>query len=215
MSCPFSTRFFLIVILGFWRCDSYAQKLPLIQIDITATNAFKGTYLFMSIYNFGDSTKIVYKTKDSLDNKGLKSDTQYMALQGFSGKFLEAQKNEDSVLKIMRKFVEISQRHTYYSKDSIFFNNHDNASYTKLLNKVINTNTSTLESLPSKNTNIILDGTHFVFVIKAPNQNRRVFADSPTQKSYPILYDLLHQTTELYRKRKNNTFLTTAKTDGY
>jgi hypothetical protein len=215
MSYRFSIRLFLTAILGLWFYNSFAQKAPRVEITITATNAFRGTYLFISIYGYEDVTKIVYKVKDSLDNKELESDTQYTALQKYRKGVIDTEKSNDPALTLMKRFAEISERHTHYTKDSILFNTQANTSYIKLLNKVINTNTSALESVSSKNTRIILDGTHFVFIIKALNQNRRVFADSPTQKSYPILYALLHQTIELYRNKKNNTFLTTARTGGY
>src|ERR1700761_6174607 len=134
MPYPFMIRIFLTAFLGFWFCNAFAQKLLYVQIDITATNAFKGSYLFISIYNYSDSTKITYKIKDSIDNKGLKEDTQYMALQNYKGKFVQTKENEDTVLKIMREFVAIGEKHTHYSKDSISFNNYAATPYIRLLN---------------------------------------------------------------------------------
>ena len=215
MYYPFSIRLFLTVILGFWLFDGYAQKLPLIQIDITATNAFKGTYLFISICSYEDVTKIVYKVKDSLDNKGLKSDTQYMTLEKYRKEVIDTERNVDPALKLMQKFAEISKKHTHYSMDSVLVSTKSTPLYTKLLNKVANISTDSLENSKANIDRVVLDGTHFDFHIKRLNQQRVVRAHSPTQKSHPILYDLLHQTMELYRNKKNNTFLTKARTDGY
>ena len=146
MYYPFSIRLFLTVILGFWLFDGYAQKLPLIQIDITATNAFKGTYLFISICSYEDVTKIVYKVKDSLDNKGLKSDTQYMTLEKYRKEVIDTERNVDPALKLMQKFAEISKKHTHYSMDSVLVSTKSTPLYTKLLNKVANISTDSLEN---------------------------------------------------------------------
>jgi hypothetical protein len=186
-----------------------------LKIDIRASGSFEGTNLLISIHRHTDSIKIIYKLRDSVNYKGLFKNKRYNDLKKFSTWPLNVRTRIDSIQKINLELYNLSQQYTYYSKDSLLISIHSDTIYTKLLDEVSTTGSDSLENKKINKDRAVLDGTYFIFNIKIGNTERNVHAHSPDQISHPILYQLLHQTLEIYRRTKVNSFLSRGRTDYY
>jgi len=122
---------------------------------------------------------------------------------------------KDSMRVIGHELDSINKKYTYYSTDSLLISTLFNPLYTKLLSEVVLTNTDSLENKKKNAERVVLDGVQFFFDIKIGDAEHTAQAQSPNQDSHPILYQLLEQTLDIYRKMKVNMFLSRGRTDYY
>lgn len=193
--------------------NSLGRVVNDLKIDIRASTASmngNGNYE-INIDKRADFIKIVYKLTNRVNYKGLLENKRYQEIKKYRTYPLNTTTRKDSLAKINAEFSSLFESYTSYDKDSLIVNAHLEPQYTQLLYDINKTNTDSLEN---KNWHV-LDGTAFSFKITNGRSTRMIFADSPTAKSNPMLYQLLTQTLELYRSIKMNTFLNTDKTEGY
>ncbi|MDB5135912.1 MAG: hypothetical protein JWP37_2515, partial [Mucilaginibacter sp.] len=177
------------------------------RINIGASNAFKGTIFLMNIYKRADSIKVIYKLKDSVNYKGLFSNKRYNDLRKYTIAPLNVTANFDTVHNAFMESSAITEKYTYYSKDSIMLNIRTYPSYTNLLEKIVKTSRDELENTKANKDRVVMDGTHYGFDIIFKSGEKVVQAHSPDPKSHPLLYRLLQTTFNVYRDRKHNEFL--------
>jgi hypothetical protein len=185
-----------------------------LKINITANGSGIPNLMQTNICKNAGIIKIVYKLKDSINNKELQENSRYAVLQEKLPKVLN-KANRDSILKIARELDSITDKYTSYDTDSLTLNANNNIRYSKLLHTVGVTGNTSLEYNVYNKNRIVLDGIMFEFKIQAGHVTRTVYARSPDPKSNPILYKLLSQTLEIYRKTKANNFLSRSRTGGY
>jgi hypothetical protein len=185
------------------------------KIDITASDTFEGTNLLINIRKRADSIKIIYKLRDSINYKGMFKDKRYNELSKYMAYPLNIKTGRDSMRMIDHELDSINEKYTHYSIDSLLISTHFMPLYTKLLDEVVLTNTDSLENKKKNVDRHVMDGVDFYFDIKIGDAERTLQAQSPNQDSHPILYQLLEQTLDVYRKTKVNMFLSRGRTDHY
>ena len=171
--------------------------------------------MLINIYRHIDSVKVVYKLRDSVNYKSMFKDKRYNELKKYAEYPLNIKTSLDSMKEIYRKLDSIDYKYTFYSEDSLLITSTLKPLYTKLLDDVVGTSSDSLENKEANKARIVFDGTIFEFKIKNRNTERIVNAQQPNPKSHPILYQLLKQTLELYRRTKINAFLSFSRTDNY
>jgi hypothetical protein len=201
-------------VLFLYRHTNTQPDNTYFKINITANGSGIPNLMQISICKNAGTIKTVYKLKDSINNKELRENRRYAVLHEELPKVLN-KANRDSILKILRQLDSITNKYTIYDTDSLTLNANNNTSYSKLLNMVSVTGDVSLENNVYNKGRIVLDGTMFEFKIQTGHATRTVYAHSPDPKSNPILYKLLSQTLEIYRKTKANNFLSLSRTGGY
>jgi hypothetical protein len=207
----------LLLILFFaFSLSSHAQTANGdLSIAITATSSFYGTNMRIIISKYAGSIKVVYKLKDSVNYRGLLKNERYKSLEKITRADYNVNTNLDTIRKANKEEQDITEKYTYYNKDSVIVGVNKDTSYTSLLNKISNTTTDSLENKEANKNRIVFDGTFFEFNIKSGKDDRTLEVHSPSPQSHPILYKLLTQTIDLYRRIKVNEFLSKNRTDGY
>lgn len=154
--------------------------------------------------------QIKYMLKDSV-SKSINNDEFYKST---IERFLNANLKFEDQVTLMEKMDSISQRHTYYTTDSITVNPGKDAEYLQLFNTFLSSSAESTEQ-DKKSVRIVLDGLPMVFTLSEGNLSRKVYATSPSQDSNPLMYKFISETMKLYRENKPEGILSKGRTRGY
>lgn len=206
----------LLLLLMCYSKVLYSQSnAEHISIVMGGSSAFKGALFTVRIDASRDSIKVVYKLNRSVDYKAVSNDSVYKKWLKYTIAPLNVTASQDTVMKALAKCAGVIGKYTSYDKDSLLLDAKTNIAYATLLNRIVATPSDTLENVANHPPRIVHDGTHYGFTIFDGKTSRNLWATSPTQKTFPILYELLDETMEVYRDNKHNTFLDKTKTGGF
>lgn len=204
---------YLLLIMFFSLCitELYARPVLPKQKDTAsiaiATTTGSGSKFLVQIHKDGQAIKIVYTLFDSIRYSRLKNDTAFIRLSNLSKQ--DPQQGDKYFIK---KYLKIINSYRDSKKDSIYADTKTDTAYGQLIDQVI---LADQNELNQKKARIILDGMSYLFTISTISGIKEVSAHSPIATSHPLLYKLLTQTFEVYRHKKNNSFLDKQQTNGY
>jgi hypothetical protein len=163
-----------------------------------------GQELQMTITRTPQLVKVRYAHLDSICHKQLKKDpdnlTPELLQQGLPDR------------KRMERYSKAVEKYKVFTQDSIQLIVKRAQPFVQLLDSVYEANAETLE----QKKRLILDGTSvYLFIQSAGEERREIYAHSPQADSHPLLYRLLHESLQLYRKEHPDSFLTSRATSGY
>lgn len=202
--------YFLLVIISF-SLVTLGQNKDISKIFIRATTEVAGREYFIYILTGNDSTKVIFKLKERVLQSQLEADTNTNVYTQMIKSVRNFTPDNDTVRTYLHKLDSLYTAYTLYSNDSIIVANSKDEDYINLIQEVLISPSEVLEN----KSHFVLDGTTMTFMLTKSNVTRTVYAHSPTPTSNPLLYRLITETTELYRRNKGNNFLTKSRTSGY
>jgi len=187
----------------------FAQTKREIKIS-GVTTVFRNSF-YLNIKELDNKIKVSYKIRDSL-SPNLRYDKDYIALNEKPNSYIYEETTGTLSEKYLDSLVEIMNRHYFYTCDSLEFSKAKNKAYFKLINESI---ASSKKGLPLKRRSVI-DGTLINFIVAEEGKhNRRMQIESPDKEYMPLIADLITETFDLFRKGKNDKYLTQRRTSGY
>jgi hypothetical protein len=199
--------FFLCLASSFGQNNNNVSR-----ISLRATTSVSGGEYFIDILGKGDSFKIIYKFKDSLSRK-LEKDTAFIQARNLLLTFKNPKPSNDTVVSLLLKLDSLNQAYTSYSIDSIKLSYDEAPSYVALIKSVLASSAEALENHNRKR--VFVDGTEMKFTLTNNAATKVVYVHSPSNESNPLLYSLISETLDVYRKRKGDNFMTKQRTSGY
>jgi hypothetical protein len=163
-----------------------------------------GQELQLTITRTPKFVKVRYAHLDSVREKQLRQDpdnlTPELLRQGLPDR------------ERMERYTRAVERYKVFTQDSIQLAVKRAQPVVQLLDSVYEASDETLE----QKKRLILDGTSVYLFIQSPGTKRReIYAHSPQAHSHPLLYRLLHESLQVYRKEHPDSFLTLRATSGY
>ena len=168
----------------------------------------------INIYRSGQDIKIIYKLNDSVSSL-INSDT---IIENYRKIIRDTANhpNKNGVVKnAVAKIEELSEPYTFYSVDSIAFSINEKIEFSSLLDSIFNCPKEGLEKRTINKNRIALDGMKFRFIINNSHEQKVIYIHNPDATSSPMLWQLVHESLDVYRNTKRNNFLTVKRTYGY
>jgi hypothetical protein len=103
----------------------------------------------------------------------------------------------------------IFEKYSIYTQDSLVFSKSGNSEYSKLIDEIL-----VIKKEENRN-RIVLDGTSIRFDINNNNSYHKIEVHSPDKKYNPVLAKFITETFDLFRKGKNDKYLTAKRTSSY
>lgn len=204
-------KIFVVVTLLFYQLTIFAQPSNNSRILLRATTSVAGGEYFIDILSNDDSTKVIFKLKKGMKQSEFEADTNTIRIR----QILKSVKNvvpyNDTIKIFSLKLDSIFIAYTNYDYDSLTISNSKYEYYDKLIQEVLNSPTEILEN----RNHVVLDGITMSFQLTKKDITRTIYARSPKLASNPVLYNLITETTDLYRRSKKNDFLNKNRTSGY
>ncbi|RYD76836.1 MAG: hypothetical protein EOP55_10595 [Sphingobacteriales bacterium] len=180
------------------------------KIRIKGVNPESLNVFYLSIVQGRNVVKVFYKIQNSLSSK-VKHDPDYIALKEEpSSSFIETSTGTVNQ-KYSERLGSIFNRYYVYTIDSLKFLKSKNRGYSNLITKVKDLS---MEKLPEDKRSF-LDGTSFEIVVTNGKFERIFQLISPDKDYAPAIAQLITQTFNLFRKGKNDSYLTLKRTSGY
>ncbi|RZL34845.1 MAG: hypothetical protein EOP00_30890 [Pedobacter sp.] len=180
------------------------------KIRIKGVNPESLNVFYLSIVQGRNVVKVFYKIQDSLSSK-VKYDPDYIALkQEPSSSFIETSTGTVSQ-KYTERLGSIFNRYYVYTIDSLQFFKSKNRGYFNLISKVKDLSK---EKLPEDKRSF-LDGTSIKLDISDGKLERTIQVRSPDGNNNPLIAQFITETFNLFRKGKNDKYLTPQRTSGY
>jgi hypothetical protein len=198
----------ILLVLFTMRYTVSAQQSPnYIRVHMESINSLTSNKFKVDVTKHNETIKITYSLCDSTSFKTLRKNPRYVMLMNSIGTNI----SPDSATKMQLELRLLWEQQTYYSTDSLLLNPATDTAYASLLYRLNAASTDSLEN-PSR---VVMDGVHFKFQIQNAAAIRTLYADTPRPASHPLLYTFIHETLEVYRRKKANTFLNTGRTNNY
>lgn len=180
-----------------------------VVIHIHAVTSVSSTRFYVDVYQSKHRIKLVYSLFDNLRITPLRQDTAFLRLNAaFVAKGVDAQQRG----KLMNALATVFRKYEVYDKDSITLKAKEDTAYVNLIKRVITDPDSLLQDPKDR---VVLDGTEISCDLITAEGKHTVHTHSPTTTVTPLLYQLLTQSLNQYRKRKGEAFLTKRRTSGY
>ena len=185
-----------------------------IRIPSARPSAHKETIFLINIYRSGQDIKIIYKLNDSVSSL-INSDTIIENYRKIIRDTANHPNKNGIVKNAVTKIEELSEPYTFYSVDSIAFSINDKREFSSLLDSIFNYPKERLEKRIINKNRITLDGMKFRFIINNSYAQKVIYIHNPDATSSPMLWQLVHESLDLYRNAKKNSFLNVKRTYGY
>jgi hypothetical protein len=187
----------------------FGQENDNIKIDISGVTTVTQSSFNLKITRIKGLIKVNYKIKDSLSSK-IRSDQEYKLLKINGYRYLVNPMSDSSRI-FMDKLSFIFEKYSIYTQDSLVFSKSANVEYSKLIDEILLVKMEMQESRDK----IFLDGTSIRFDINNNNSYHKIEVRSPNKKYNPVLAKFITETFDLFRKGKNDKYLTAKRTSSY
>lgn len=117
----------------------------------------------------------------------------------------------DSVMNGLNAIDSMLLVHTSYRVDTLLLVRDSFAEYNTIIDELLIANTDSIYN----SGHVYLDATSFIFKIKQGNNLSTIYGYSVNNHNYPLLAKYVFAIMQLYRSRKNDTFLDKSSTAGY
>jgi len=184
----------------------YAQGKRAIRIYGVTTVTLSSFYLAVEQNN--NKIKVSYKIPDSLSSK-VKFDQDYIALNKEPHNYIIEESSGGVSQKYLDKLTKIFDRYYIYTTDSLQFSKSKNRGYSMLVDKIVNVE----KQIDNR---VILDGTSIkVDIYDGKLIKKTIQVHSPDANSNPLIAQFITETFDLFRKGKQDKYLTVRRTSGY
>jgi hypothetical protein len=207
--------YFLIILQFIFSTAAKAQSSTVkghdIIIHISAVTSVISSNFKVDIYKAKGKIKIVYAMFDSLKTQQLNKDTSYIHAEKEARNYnVNKPGNYEAIIKL----GAIIEHYYVYDRDSVLLSTKADTAYAHLLDRIVTTSKEDLERKEINKNRIVLDGTQFRCEIITQSVTTIAQAHSPSEKSHPLLHDLIVQSFNKYRERKGAAFFKN-RTVGY
>jgi len=189
---------------------------PAYSITLKAASNYYADYL-LHVTREADRIQLRYGRFDSLRTTRLAADPAIQALQAAerTGNLYTLPSAEKDTL--FRRAMAAEERNIVYTWDRLPVTITPQHRLAQLLDSVYTSRVEQLERKAENRQRIILDGIHFSIVLQGKDTRvKKVYVHSPSPDSHPLLYRLIHDSLQLYRKeRPNDVRLDIRHTWGY
>jgi len=198
---------FLMFIL-FFPVILFAQAKREIKI-YGVTTVFRNNFL-LSINEIDNKIIVSYKIQDSLSSK-VKYDKDYIALNNEPKSYIYEESTGAVSQKYLDRLGEIFKQYYIYTKDSLQLSINKYEAYSNLISDVVKFSKGKIP----EDTRSILDGTSLKIHVIEGNLTNTFQLNSPDEEYSPLIAKFITETFDLFRKGKNDKYLTQKRTSGY
>ena len=183
----------------------FAQGKRAIRIYGVTAESLSSFYL--EIEQDKNKVKVSYKIPDSLSSK-MRYDPDYISLNKEPRSYSIEESSGIFSQQYTDRLINILKRHYIYTTDSLLFSKSENRGYAKMIDKVINVE-------KQKDERSIIDGTSIRLDISHGKLIKTIQVHSPDAGSNPLIAQFITETFDLFRKGKNDNYLTLKRTSAY
>ena len=192
-------------------CNQPAQS-PAYYMHIDALTSVAGKDFQIAITRTPRFVRLRYARRDSVRTRQFKTDFPEFFHTGAPLPDPTAERER------LRFFSRVLDRYTVFTQDSIQLSVGKHPAFVQLLDSVYTASDETLEQKQRNQRRYVLDGT-LVTLLRATRKGaeapQELGVRHPQPATHPLLYRLLHETLQVYRRNHQESFLTLEATSGY
>ncbi|WP_421945608.1 hypothetical protein [Pedobacter sp.] len=181
------------------------QEIKVFGVTTVSLNVF-----YLNIKKDKNIIEVSYKIQDSLSSK-VKYDKDYIALNNGPKSYIYEESTGAVSQKYLDRLGEIFKQYYIYTKDSLQLSINKYEAYSNLISDVIKFSKGKIP----EDTRSILDGTSLKIDIIEGNITNTIQLNSPDKEYSPLIAKFITETFDLFRKGKNDKYLTQKRTSGY
>lgn len=193
----------LLLVVNF----SFGSQKPEDRKIVLTARPQGGFYKIIVKAPANDGIQITYMLLDSV-SKDLKNNTAFFSL--LHKKTTYENMPIEARAALVQKMDSIMEQYRHYTTDSITLAAGSDEKYQQVVNRFFS---SGPELRPANR--IVLDGTSMVVTVSDGDATRTMYAQSPDQASYPLMYEFINETMNVYRQKKPEGILSKGRTGGY
>lgn len=199
----------LLLALLLLTATCFAQPSEKHRIHLTVSQGFGSEIFNILISQTSEDTKIVYSKLDSVNKEMASRDKEVINVMNLYAKSnyldkpnsVEGEKFEQELKKLLLKY-------SFYTRDSLLLKSNDNKEYSILLDQFHLASKESLEEIAKLNRAGALIGPIVEVKLNSEGETSKVLTYiSPGSDKHPLIYKLVSETLNLYRKRHPNSFL--------
>lgn len=181
------------------------QEIKVFGVTTVSLNVF-----YLNVKKNKNIIEVSYKIQDSLSSK-VKYDKDYIALNNEPKSYIYEESTGAVSKKYLDRLGEVFEQYYIYTKDSLQLSINKYDAYSNLISEVIKFSKGKIP----EDTRSILDGTSLKMDVIEGNLTNTFQLNSPDKEYSPLIAEFITETFDLFRKGKNDKYLTQKRTSGY
>jgi len=181
------------------------QEIKVFGVTTVSLNVF-----YLNVKKNKNIIEVSYKIQDSLSSK-VKYDKDYIALNNEPKSYIYEESTGVVSKKYLDRLGEVFKQYYIYTKDSLQLSINKYDAYSNLISDVIKFSKGKIP----EDTRSILDGTSLKMDVTEGNLTNTFQLNSPDKEYSPLIAEFITETFDLFRKGKNDKYLTQKRTSGY